>query len=390
MPAEVWANVQDQALTDADLPGLAAYSGALLIAAWPDATAQTLARLDRAGCPVKLWRWVSDPRGWPGWPRNYIARCPWAVFANEPDQEGPPPAWYGPVVDIWHAVNGLLVEPAWSDERKRRSDGWDNRYSAVSWHCYAGDFANRVAVLARANGRPVYGTEYGRPHAQQQCLIDLAAAGVSEPTALFAYPVWQGNASAGYDLRGVALTPLPPPPKGPTVPTPAPILRLPQQPGSLDCWIKCIEEFFLRYGHVLTDDLVFAAAKGHPRPAGGEAATFAEVKQGIAAIAQQLGVTVQLADFDDPATVMAALHDPNTANPWTVIAGVKESDLQPGQTYGHFLILDHEDAHGNITVTDSYAETDGCSGSYSKVAVEQAMVDSWEIAIDAIGAKIIA
>jgi hypothetical protein len=102
-----------------------------------------------------------------------------------------------------------------------------------------------------------------------------------------------------------------------------------------------------------------------------------------------LGVTVQEADFDDPNTVAAALHDPNTANPWTIIAGVKESDLQPGQNYGHFIILDHEDNAGNVQVIDSYTNVDGNqSGRYPFIAVAKAMVDSWEPNIDAIGVKV--
>jgi hypothetical protein len=170
---------------------------------------------------------------------------------------------------------------------------------------------------------------------------------------------------------------------------PAPLFQFTQDAGSSDCWVECIRAFFLRYGYPLPLDTVFQAGKGHARPAGGEAATFAEVKQAITTLAQQLGVTVQEADFDDPNTVAAALHDPNTANPWTIIAGVKESDLQPGQNYGHFIILDHEDNAGNVQVIDSYTNVDGNqSGRYPFIAVAKAMVDSWEPNIDAIGVKV--
>jgi hypothetical protein len=170
---------------------------------------------------------------------------------------------------------------------------------------------------------------------------------------------------------------------------PAPLFQFTQDAGSSDCWVECIRSFFLRYGYPLPLDTVFQAGKGHARPAGGEAATFAEVKQAITTLAQQLGVTVQEADFDDPNTVAAALHDPSTANPWTVIAGVKESDLQPGQSYGHFIILDHEDSAGNVQVIDSYTNVDGNqSGRYPFAQLATAMKDNWEPLIDACGFKI--
>lgn len=170
---------------------------------------------------------------------------------------------------------------------------------------------------------------------------------------------------------------------------PAPLFQFTQDAGSNDCWVECIRSFFLRYGYPLPLDTVFQAGKGTARPAGGEPATFAEVKQAITTLAAQLGVTVQEADFDDPNTVAAALHDPNTANPWTVIAGVKEADLQPGQSYGHFIILDHEDSAGNVQVVDSYTNVDGNqSGRYPFAQLATAMRDNWEPLIDAIGVKI--
>lgn len=390
-------NCQDGAIAPSDATDLARFGSALVICAWTPPTA-TLAVLASAGVPVGLFRFTQDPRNLAGWPGVYLARCRLALFANEPDLEGWP-GWYADVYYAWFHAGGLVVEEAWSDEAQRAATlarggppvTRGGVTTVVSAHVYpkGRGAANLAAVRARAAGLPIWLTEAGDATAPGQILPELAALGVTtEPVFLYTYRAKDEAAQPAYNLAGVPLAPAPP--EGASVPSPAPILRLPQQPGSLDCWIKCIEEFFLRYGHVLTDDLVFAAAKDRPRPAGGEAATFAEVKRAIAAIAQELGVTVQLADFDDPATVMAALHDPDTANPWTVIAGVKESDLQAGQNYGHFLLLDHEDAAGNITVTDSYAETDGdVSGVYPKVAVEQAMVQNWEPQIDAIGVKIL-
>lgn len=170
---------------------------------------------------------------------------------------------------------------------------------------------------------------------------------------------------------------------------PAPLFKYDQGPGTLDCWVRCIQAFFLRYGYPLDVETVFQAGKGKARPPEGEAATFAEVEAAIRTLAQQLGATVQLAEFDDPSIVLAALHDPNATNPWTIIAGVAEQDLQPGQQYGHFLILSDLDADGSVEVIDSYASEDGNStGKYPWPEMAQAMIASWERSIDAIGVKI--
>jgi hypothetical protein len=220
-------NVQLQTLGMADVPDLRRFAGggALLICDWEAHLPETLAVLDAAGVPVGMWRWTEDPRGWQGWPAGYIARCPRALFANEPDLEGWP-AWYDQAWPQWTAAGGILVEPAYHDDRARvvLSPG----YHATSAHCYAGDFANLGLVRSRAAGMPVFLTEYGREGQQRRCLTDLAAGGVTEDTYLYTYRARDAQAQPAYNLAGVALLPAPapvadysgiiPPPIPPAVP----------------------------------------------------------------------------------------------------------------------------------------------------------------------------
>ena len=195
----------------ADVPDLRRFDACLLICDWPEHVADTLDVLKAAGVKVGCWRWTQDPRGWPGWPGDYIKRCRWAVLGNEPDIEGWP-SWYGSgVIKPWAAAGGSLVEPAWSDETKRTGNQGIN-YDAVSCHVYPLGLgaANLAAVRARAAGRPVFVTEFGVASQQQTCLQQMQALGVTEPTYLFAYR-WRDNAASGYDLAGVALLPGNPP-----------------------------------------------------------------------------------------------------------------------------------------------------------------------------------
>jgi len=260
--------------------------------------------------------------------------------------------------------------------------------------------ANLAIVRARAHGRPLYITEAGDATAPGSILQELAALGVTEPTYLYTYRARDAQAEPAYDLAGVALEPatiqtIENGPQGPEVErighmNPSPLFKFDQGPGTLDCWCECIRSFFLRYGYALDLDTVFQAGKGKARPAGGEAATFAEVKRSITTLAGQLGVTLQSMDCDDPATVFQALRDPNTANPWTIIAGVAEGDLQPGQAYGHFMILSGFQGGNEIAVVDPLDHYDGnTSGVYPAASLATAMIDNWELSIDAEAVKIV-
>lgn len=389
----VGVNCQDGAIFTADAADLARFASALVICSWTPPTA-ALNVLASAGVPVGCWRFTERPLAWPGWPGDYVRRCPYLLVDNEPDLEG----WtsWGPAVAAqWIAAGGLIVEPAWSDDRKRTPPPY--AVAVVSAHVYPRGLgaANLAAVRARANGRPVWITEAGDATAPGQILVELAALGAADvPTWLYTFRALDQAAQPAYNLAGVALTPPPPPSPLSTKEghaMPAPLFQFTQDAGSSDCWCECIRSFFLRYGYPLDLDLVFQAGKGYPRPAGGEPATFATVKRAITTIAQQLGVKVQMADFDAPNVVAAALHDPDAANPWTIIAGVAESVLQPGQNYGHFILLDHEDANGMVKVVDSYTNVDGDATEYYPFAqVAQAMVSNWEPQIDACGFKIVA
>lgn len=214
-----WVNVQAGNLQPVDVDGLKEYSGVILIAAWANDVTETLPLLDKAGVPIACWRFVGpNPMGWEGWPGAYIARQPLALFANEPDLEGWP-NWYAAACDAWHQAGGKIARPPQHDESKWQPDTWDGDYDAYTWHCYAGDFTNRDAVrlfAARTQVITIFGSEYARQGEQSRCLTDLAAAGVTEPAALFIYPTWQGHEGQGFDLRGVTFD-TPPPQKGPTM-----------------------------------------------------------------------------------------------------------------------------------------------------------------------------
>ena len=198
----IGVNVQPQTVLPGEWERIrAAYpAGILAIIDWQEADDAIPGGL--AFPKIGMWRFTQDPRRLGGWPHNFILDCQWAVFANEPDIEGWP-EWYLDVCRAWRASGGKIVQPAWHYDHGQVSSV-EYPYDAVSWHCYAGDFRNRDAVLARANGRPVFGTEYGVPNNQQRCLSDLTQAGVTETVFLFAWR-WQGNSYAGYDLAGVTM-----------------------------------------------------------------------------------------------------------------------------------------------------------------------------------------
>lgn len=170
---------------------------------------------------------------------------------------------------------------------------------------------------------------------------------------------------------------------------PSALFQFDQGAGTLDCWVRCIESFFLRYGYSHDVDQIFQAGFGFNRPPGGQAAPFSVVKQAITTLAAQDGVKLQMTDLDNPGQVSAALSDPDTANPWTIIAGVAEQDLQPGQAYGHYIILERRDGD-TVTVVDSLAREDGNqSGTYTWEQITAAMAANWDPTVDAVGVKII-
>lgn len=194
-------NVQTN-VTMADVPSLSRFAWALGICDWPDKTAQMLAVLDAAGVPVKVLRFMQDPRKWPGWPAEYVKRCSLGLFGNEPDIEGLP-EWFVDAHLVWIQAGGKIAEPAYHNDGDRISS---TIYDVTTAHCYAGDFTNLDLVRSRANGRPILITEYARQGNQEQCLVDLANAGVDPSTvALFAFR-WSGQGSQpGYDLADIDL-----------------------------------------------------------------------------------------------------------------------------------------------------------------------------------------
>ena len=155
--------------------------------------------------PVTLWRFLNDPEKtvMGEWTAHYLPECNLAVFANEPDIEGAYPGWYDERVAEWQKAGGKVVEPAYHDERNYKPDSI--AYDVRSWHCYAGDFSNRDALITRSGGTPIIGTEYARPGNQVECLRDLQD--IPEQVYLFAWEWPQYAPNPAYTLRGVTLTP---------------------------------------------------------------------------------------------------------------------------------------------------------------------------------------
>lgn len=289
----LWVNVQ--ASDPALLPGKpqwSQYSGMVLIADWPDKVAKALADLP---VPVRLWRFTQDPRQWAGWPDQYIARCPWGQFANEPDLEGIP-SWYSSVVQQWQMANGRTLRPPYHDERAGIPDYL--AYDAMGCHCYAGDWSNYI-YLASRQSRPIWVTEYDRQGAQSQCLVDIAASGIPDtsPVALFA---WHWDADHSYDLANVTLVA----PKGQT---------------DVQVWIQA--------GHLNTGDNCDGSLRGETG-AQNEVGYNQEVAQAVVTILMDSGVTAKLVDANTncvpvPSDVAAfvALHcqsNPPAESGWDI------------------------------------------------------------------------
>jgi hypothetical protein len=197
----VWIGVQSGNTAFDDT--IRQYDGILLVCDWPAYIDATLAALKAYRVPIVLWRFTTNPLALPGFPATYLAHCKYAVFANEPDIEGPLPPYYQQVYHIWAAAGGKVVAPAYSDDSKYAPDGYT--YDVYSAHCYEGIFRNYEHVLLRAFGKPVWITEYARRYHQETVLADLGP--LAAKSALF---TWQWKAPGnqpGYDLAGVRLVP---------------------------------------------------------------------------------------------------------------------------------------------------------------------------------------
>jgi len=82
---------------------------------------------------------------------------------------------------------------------------------------------------------------------------------------------------------------------------------------------------------------------------------------------------------DDFATFDEILNEGS----WFVIAGVQESDLQPGQSYGHYLLARQIEGP-DVVVIDSYRLYDGGSDRYTLSQFHEAMKDNWDPIRDAL------
>lgn len=418
----VGINVQLGAITSADTSDLRRFDSALVIADWPEHVPDTLAVLDAAGVPVAMWRFTQDPRTWPTWPGDYLKRCPWAVFANEPDLPTEAwPAWYEAAIYAWRHAGGRLVEPALSDESRYGPLGMERlldalvkgsgrEYDAVSCHVYPLGLgaANLAAVRPRLHGRPLFVSEYGIAGQQQRCLQQLAADGITEPTFIYTYRARDAEAQPQYDVAGVALLPVPqnltgqpnlvvgqfgPVSSSNSGKEHHPMANVPEldQGWSKACWAYSVAECFDAAGYYVSPFDVYAQTKGQLLTLPGLPATFPELRAAINAAAAMTSARIKwlgpLGVINDPATFDQAVRDG-----WYVVAGVREADLQPGQDYGHYVVarkIDFDkDGTPELEIVDSYKAEDGGSDRYPLAGFHTAMADNWDPSVDAIAFQI--
>lgn len=115
----------------------------------------------------------------------------------------------------------------------------------------------------------------------------------------------------------------------------------------------------------------------------GEPADFTELAACVKIAGRLLGRPVTLFNgdgwVDDFATFDRLLADGS----WFVIAGVAEQALQPGQTYGHYLLA-RQLSGLDVIVIDSYRLFDGGSDRYSLAQFHEAMRENFDPVRDAL------
>lgn len=162
-----------------------------------------------------------------------------------------------------------------------------------------------------------------------------------------------------------------------------------QLSGTTDCWCENIRRFFSRYGMLLDLDTVFQAGKGYARPAEGEPATFPTFLHAVRTLAQSEGVgldgdvsvngTLQQLEIDTFSTLWATLQDADTANPWTVVVGENNADLNPAQPWQHYgSLLQNPTNSDQIQWFDPAAPWDGDAAVYTKEQFTRAIQDNWD------------
>jgi len=402
--------VQLGTLQDADIPDLRRFDSALLVIDWPDDVPRTLHILDLAGVKTGIWRFVTDPRNFVGWPGDYVARCDLALVDNEVDIESWNP-WGAQVAATWTLAGGKIIEPAWSDEQKRTPPPYP--VCAVSAHVYplGRGAANLAAVRARAAARPVLVTEAGIAGQQDTILQQLAALGVTESTYLYSYRARDAQAQPAYDLAGVELLPVTTPAQNPpqsrqdgadatiaakgkdhTLSIDA-IPELQQGPTML-CWAECVQEAFAGKGKSVSVYDLYKQTKGIDYVAPGAPASFQELTMCVEAAAAMTGSTIKwfgpAGRVNDFATFDQLLRD----GTWDVIVGANEqvlvNDLGLAETanYGHFFLCNRIDFNADGTpdtyTIDSYRAFDHVPVRIPLGAVHDAMAANWDSGYDAL------
>lgn len=177
-----------------------------------------------------------------------------------------------------------------------------------------------------------------------------------------------------------------------------------QLPGSYDCWVETLRRFFSRYGILLDEDTVFQAGKGYHRPTGGEAADFPTFRRALENLARANGVQVgvaasayqhgqnylQLIEIDTFSTLWATLDDANQANPWSVIIGENNADLNPAEAWQHYIgLLQDPSGSDVINVYDPASTWDGDAAQYTREQLQKAILDNFDPVIVGYACKIV-
>lgn len=166
-----------------------------------------------------------------------------------------------------------------------------------------------------------------------------------------------------------------------------------QLPGTTDCWVECIRRFFSRYGLLFDVDTVFQAGKGYAHPTGGEPADFPTFLKAVKTLAASVGVLVdvpaaqlvagtsylQYLEIDDFSTLWATLQDSDTADPWTVVVGEDNGDLNAAENWQHFGSLLQNPTNSDIINWYDPASTwDGDAAQYTKEQFTIAIEQNWD------------
>lgn len=393
---KIGLNVQIAALQPGDLATIAASCSAVL---WIYQRAEEAAtRAALAQLPALAHYARPYPMPWLGADLSGFAGV---VLANEPNNPADP-CYAGPAdLDRANAFQGFarvlqdikarypalpVISPAVSpgipgwEEYLRSMADLVTPCDLVGVHRYAG-VDTVPAHRAAFPGKPLAITEQGWPNGDP-----LWATDSGDPLFLFAAR-WEGHAGQGWDVltQPSVLARMRALKEGPTVPN-VPEL---DQGWTKACWAYATAECFDAAGHYVSPFDIYAQVKGQVFNPPGLPATFDELRAGINAAAAMTRARLKwfgpLGVANDPGTVAQLVRDG-----WFVIAGVAEGDLQPGQNFGHYIVITNVSDPNAAAIVDSYRAEDGGSDRYPWSQLVQAMGDNWDQNVDALAFQIVA